>query len=151
VIPKIDHIQIGKITRIDAERTIPSPTCRSSVGTLSRIAFLNLERAEWGRILKGTILGTLPNITGILFLIDKLLGALTTNFTGECEYESDGVEARGERILPVLATVSRNVIGDLRVDTPNENRLLRGGAFCPRSIEWVGTMRPLQTTRIILI
>jgi hypothetical protein len=143
IIPKVDHILVGKITRVETERP-PTPTCRSSVGRLSNIEIRNLEREEFGRILKGTILGTLPTITGILFLVDRFQASFTTEVSGRCGYESP------ERGLPVLASVSRGVIGRLRFQ-PNRAVRIEGGAFCPRTGELSEQMEPLQTTTVTLI
>jgi hypothetical protein len=143
VIPKVDHILIGKITRVVTGRA-PEANCRSSSGTLSNIEIRGLEREENGRILKGVILGTLPNITGILVLIDRLQVSFTTELSGRCGYESP------ERGIPELAEVNRGTLGRLRLEA---NRLVRleGGIFCPRTGEWIGDLTPLQTTGVTLV
>jgi hypothetical protein len=145
VIPKVDHILIGKITRVDVERTMPSPTCRSSSGTLSNIEIRGLEREEFGRILKGTILGTLPNITGVLLLVDRFQASFTDSTAGRCGYESP------ERGLPGLVEVeARGNLVRLRLEA-NRAVAIEGGIFCPRTGEFLGEMTPLQTTGIRLI
>jgi hypothetical protein len=145
-IPKIDHILIGKITRVDVERTIPSRTCRASFSRLNNIEIPRLEREETARILKGVILGTLPRITGILFLVERFLASFETDFTGTCPYESP---ARG---LPVLAPVeARGDIGRLRLEPNAAVRLEPHGLFCPATGELLGEMTPLQTTNVRLI
>jgi hypothetical protein len=149
VIPKIDHILVGKITRIDTARPREA-NCRFAEEGIFRefreIIFL-LEGEERGRILKKTILGTLPNITGILFLIDQLRGGFVIG-ANRCLYETP----RTGESLGVLAEVNREgLIGRLRTLTPNTENLIEGGAFCPRTGELRGELTALQRTFIRLI
>jgi hypothetical protein len=143
-IPKVDHILVGKITRVEVPRTLPEANCRSSTGRLSNVEIRGLEREEKGRILKGTILGTLPNITGILFLVDEFEASFTTEISGRCGYKSP------ERGTPVLVEVIRGNIDRLRLE-PNRAVRTEGGIFCPRTGELLGNMTPLQTTGVRLV
>jgi hypothetical protein len=145
-IPKIDHILVGKVTRVDVERTIPSATCRSSFSRLNSIAIPGLEREETARILKGVILGTLPRITGILFLVERFQWSFTTDLTGTCAYESP------ERGLPILAAIeARGNISRLRIEPNASVGLRENGFFCPAALELLGELTPLQTTNVRLI
>jgi hypothetical protein len=146
VIPKIDHVLVGKITRVDTPLTKPEANCRATGGlTLTNIEVRGLEREENGRILKGVILGTLPRITGMLFLIDRWQLSFTTTQIGRCGYESP------ERGLPELAGVeARGNIVNLTIE-PNRLVRLEGGFLCPPTLEVVGTLVPLQTTNLRLI
>ncbi|HYV14504.1 MAG TPA: hypothetical protein VE972_00600 [Conexibacter sp.] len=143
--PKTSGILIGKITRIDTAR-VREANCRLAGEELFRrlesIEFL-LEGEERGRIYYNAILGTLPNITGILFLIKQLRGGFVIS-RERCLYEPP-VEGSG-----VLAEVSRGVIGRLRL-LRNTQGLVVGGGLCPGSGELRETLTPLQTTTIRLV
>jgi hypothetical protein len=145
VIPKIEHILIGKVTRVEFSRTLPEANCRSSVSRLSNLQVIGLEREERARILKSSILGTLPNITGVLFYVDGVQASFTTDTEGRCGYEAP------EPGVAVLAEVeARGNIGNLRFERYTAVRI-EGGIFCPRTGEFVGTLIPLQTTNVRLI
>jgi hypothetical protein len=145
VIPKVEGILVGKITRVDTPPTKPEANCRSSVSTLTNIEIRGLEREENGRILKHVILGTLPNITGISFFIDRFQASFTTGFTGRCGYESPA-----EGLLVLAPVETRGNVGNLVIGRNTAVRI-EGGFLCPRIGELVGTLVPLQTTGVKLI
>lgn len=145
VIPKITGILVGKVTRVDFPATKPEANCRSSVGRLTNIEVRGLEREEFSRILLAGILGTLPEITGILLLVSRFRASFTTEISGRCGYEAP---AAG---LPVLAALdAAGNIGDLVLER-NAAVRLEGGIFCPRTGELNATLRPLQRNIVLLI
>jgi hypothetical protein len=147
VIPKIANVLIGKITRIDTARPREANcmlTGEEFFRRLERIEFL-LEREERARIFKGTILGTLPNITGILVSIDQLRGGFVIS-GNRCLYETPR-EGLGE-----LAEVNREGLnGRLIILSGSTESLIEGGAFCPSTFELRGSLTPLQRTFVRLI
>lgn len=146
VIPKVNRILIGKITRVDTPAVKPEANCRSSIGRLSNIEIRGLEREENGRIFLNGILGTLPRITGLLLFVSRFQASFTTEISGRCGYESP-VEGLG-----VLAAIdAAGNVGELTF-LRNEAIRLEGGIFCPRRNEGLsGTLRPLQVTNVRLI
>jgi hypothetical protein len=146
VIPKINEVLIGKITRVDTARP-NEPNCRASGANLERIDILGLEREEEGRIYYKGILGTLPRITGIEVRVKRFRASFTAEVFGirqTCLYEP-------ERPLEILAPVDANgVILELRI-TPITAVRLSGGGFCPATGKLKERLTPLQRTTIILI
>jgi hypothetical protein len=152
-IPKTNGILLGRITRIATNR--PEANCTSSTGTLQGIIILAPEpREEAGstkcRLFFESIVGTLPNITGIRKIIKGCLIGFETRveLVGviRCLYKEDGTGIaarenveRGGRITSVEIGRNRAVI-------------LEGqSGFCPGEGELFGTIVPRNSPTVRLV
>jgi hypothetical protein len=147
IIPKIDEILIGKVTRVDTPTPKPRENCRASSGTLEAITILGLEREEEGRIYYKGIRGTLPRLSFLQWLWKHIKAA----FTAEVLFVRQTCLYEPERPVPVLASVDASgVIGNLRIEPVRATRI-SGGGFCPPTGTLKGELIPLQRTTVVLI
>jgi hypothetical protein len=152
-IPKTNGILTGRTTRIATNR--PEANCTSSTGTLQGLIILAPEEREEAGSAKcrkffESIVGTLPNITGINGISKGCLIGFETRveIVGviRCLYKEDGTGAAGR------ANVERG--GRITSIETGRNRavILEGqSGFCPREGELHGNTTPRNSPTLRLV
>jgi hypothetical protein len=151
-IPKTEGAQLGNVTRFAARE------CRTPAGyTLTSIRFPGVGSERQWILLYKTFLGTLPNITGFLYVITRMqILVEATNMLGmlaRCLYENPR-----ETTIPMLATLG-GAQEITRLDFVNVAALLEfpllralpGSEMCQRGARIELSLTPTQSTTVLLI
>lgn len=156
VIPKTEGILIGQVTDVRIARP---ELCTAEGATFRGATILPATEPELWRIFFKSFLGTLPDITGLLFELHNTkvrLDVAIIGISASCLFIN-----RRAGTIAVLAAVNAGVIGRLKTLDERaeavETELIRsegpGGGGCPRTGRFNAAVEPVagQNTRIRLI
>jgi hypothetical protein len=152
-IAKREFAVLGQVTRVSVERCATG----SETYRINFVRFLGLGVERLWQLLYNTFLGTLPEITGFLYYINRmqiLIEATNMLMQVRCLYENPR-----ENSIPMLASLdgaqeireleSLNVLA-AQLEFPLLRELV-GSAICSRTARIELRLRPQTATRVVLV